>query len=238
MTTSQWGVDIDTPRECHLYEFEVRDPHTSYRTTTCGYIGESGRQPFDRLLEHLREKPWGDTIVGWRIIETHGRKRSVLAAEATAVQARRPLYNIDLNGGNPRRIPPWVQVRQRAARDRAKGLPTPTTGATRPAARPLPRAGATGAWSPAKRRPRRRAKALPRLGVWAAITAVAWGLAAGLLPVPPVAVGAPIAAGVAACMTYTAPTWRAGRGWRRRTCEGWGVLLGLVALALLGWTLA
>lgn len=102
-------------RDCALYRFWVRHPETGQRVL--GYIGETGRMPFQRLMEHVYQKPWADTIVGWEVDSvTYPNKQAVLAAELAAIQAERPLYNIEGNMGNPDRIPPWVAVAQRQAR--------------------------------------------------------------------------------------------------------------------------
>lgn len=113
-------------RDCALYRIYVLDPHTNYTTVTLGYIGETAREPFVRLMEHLfgaRGEPgksWADTIVGWEVdLRVFGSKAEVLAAEEAAVRAEQPLYNVEYNGDNPRRVPPWEQVEQRRARDAA-----------------------------------------------------------------------------------------------------------------------
>lgn len=109
--------------QCSLYRIIAWNPHDRLRSKWLGYLGETGRMPVERLLEHLRaDYPWGDTIVA---IEVDDRvwpdKAAVLAAEEAAVRAERPLYNDEYNRDNPLRISYEEQVRQRHARDRAAG---------------------------------------------------------------------------------------------------------------------
>ncbi|HLL65732.1 MAG TPA: hypothetical protein VK453_08280 [Micromonosporaceae bacterium] len=112
----------DDRRGCHVYRFLVRDPRSDYRTRALGYIGETARMPFDRLLEHVREQPWADTIVSWEVDDAvYSGKDAVLAAERAAVEAERPLYNHEWNLDNPDRIEIWKAREQRAARDAVGG---------------------------------------------------------------------------------------------------------------------
>lgn len=103
-------------RQCRLYRFYVTDPFTG--GTVLGYIGETGRQPFERLLEHLATQPWFDTVVRWEIDpQVYYGKKAVLDAETAAIRAERPLYNVVGNERNEKRIIPPVAIRQRRARD-------------------------------------------------------------------------------------------------------------------------
>lgn len=105
------------PRDCRVYRFICLDPHTSYTTRRVGYIGESIRMPFVRMLEHVYNQWWADTIVAWEVYdEVYPSKGSALAAEEAAVRAEMPLYNDEYNHGNPDRIPLWKQEQQ--ARER------------------------------------------------------------------------------------------------------------------------
>lgn len=240
--TVESGVDLDAPRECHLYEFEVRDPHDGYRTTTSGYVGESARQPLERLLEHVYEQPWADTIVGWRIIATYPCKRDVLAAEAAAIRDRGPLFNWEHNRRNPRQVPPREAVDQRHARDRAAGRPEwiPPRGRPYPArpARAASRAPMARRAAPAKQAPRAApARRLPvlrrnrwswRLGGWVALSLAMW-IVLLWLPLAPHLTVLPSAVGVAAAMVGTCWRWRGRAGWRKSTCEGWATVLWLIA---------
>lgn len=110
------GGPSSDPRDCALYRFWVRHPVTGLRAL--GYIGETARMPFVRLMEHIQEKPWADTIIGWEVDDrTFAGKDAVLQAERAAIHAEKPLYNIEENLGNGDRIPPWTAKEQRAARD-------------------------------------------------------------------------------------------------------------------------
>lgn len=109
-------------RDCHLYRFWVRHPVTGERVL--GYVGETVRMPFERLMEHVYSQPWADTIVAWEVDDiAYPGKRAVLAAEAVAIRREKPLYNVEHNTGNPRRIIPPDAIRQRRARDAQQGRP-------------------------------------------------------------------------------------------------------------------
>ncbi|QKW15406.1 hypothetical protein [Verrucosispora sp. NA02020] len=103
-------------RDCALYRFWVRHPETGERVL--GYVGETARLPFQRLMEHIYQQPWADTILAWEVDDTvYAGKAAVLAAEKATVEAEKPLYNVEWNRGNPDRIIPPVAQRQRNARD-------------------------------------------------------------------------------------------------------------------------
>lgn len=115
------GVDL---RDCRIYRFYGWDPRTNYTTKTLIYIGETAREPLERMLEHVYEKPWADTITSWEADDqVYAGKDAVLAAERAAVEAERPLYNYEWNRNNSRRVEIWRQEQQRWARDDAKGRP-------------------------------------------------------------------------------------------------------------------
>lgn len=108
-------------RECRLYRFYVTHPLTG--RVVLGYVGETGRQPFERLLEHLATQPWFDTVVRWEVDpQVYYGKKAVLAAERSTIGAERPLYNVAGNERNRDRVPPPVAIRQRRARDAARGV--------------------------------------------------------------------------------------------------------------------
>lgn len=121
--TAPLSQSVDT-RDCRLYRFYVWDPRTNYTTKTLGYIGETVRQPIARLLEHLNDQPWADTIVGWEVDDrVFAGKDAVLAAEADAIRRERPLFNYRENLDNPHRVEIRWAERQRWARDDADGRP-------------------------------------------------------------------------------------------------------------------
>jgi len=133
------GVDR---RDCALYRFWVRHPVTG--KTVLGYVGETVRLPFVRLMEHIYDQPWADTIVRWEVESTvYPGKAAVLAAEKAAIERERPLYNIEWNMANPLRVKPWEAVAQRQARE--PGWQPPGKGSRVP----RPRRAATAASAPA-----------------------------------------------------------------------------------------
>lgn len=158
---------------CHLYRFWVRHPATGQKAL--GYIGETARHPFTRLMEHIYSQPWADTIVGWDMDEyPYPDKSAVLAAERRAILAESPLYNVEHNGANPYRIPPPVAQEQAAARRAGRPQPVPRQrAATRPAARFTGRVATRPAWLPSKRTLRRvaRNRFAQATGAWLLVTA-------------------------------------------------------------------
>jgi hypothetical protein len=109
-------------RDCRLYRFWVIHPLTG--ETVLGYVGETVRQPFERLMEHVQDQPWIDTVVRWEIDDrVFTGKQAVLQAESAAIRAERPLYNVRGNESNPLRIPPPEAIRQRRARDLERRRP-------------------------------------------------------------------------------------------------------------------
>ncbi len=249
------GVDLDAARDCHLYRIYVWD-HDAYqrgqRVRRLGYIGESSRVPLTRLLEHLEDQPWGDLYCGHVVDETvYGCKRDVLAAEQAAVEAERPLYNIEFNLGSPLQVPKWTAVEQRHERDRRAGRrlwqpPRERRGNSRGWGRSAPRArmasrpaavpAAAAPSRPVRRSPRRE-RVVFRFWVWLALSANIWIVAALFVPLPAHATAGPSALVVGAAMTATAPGWRANsRGWRLKWCLFWAVVLAAAAAALLAWS--
>jgi hypothetical protein len=163
---------VNDQRDCRLYRFFVTDPRTNYTTKTLGYVGESVRLPFQRMMEHIYEQPWADTIVGWEVDATvYPGKAAVLAAEEAAIKAERPLYNVEHNRGNPRRVKPWDAERQAAERGRML-RPQPRT-TQRPQAR------ATSQRRPTKRAadpapPRWFGSVLAVSAVWVLLVVAFW----------------------------------------------------------------
>jgi hypothetical protein len=172
-------------QECRLYRFWGHHPRT--RRVVLLYIGETGRRPMTRLLEHVYDQPWSGDITAWQVDErVFAGKDSVLAAEREAIEAEWPLYNVEHNGGNPHRVVTRGPVR-----------------------RPVP--FRRPAWAPVRRGRRAR---MPRWPVWAglwlvlALTAGGWSVARGLTP----ADGAWVGVGVASVLLGTLQ----GRRVRRR----------------------
>lgn len=142
-------------RDCRLYRFRVYHPDdmglpAESRRVVIGYIGETVRQPLARLLEHLYDQPWADTIVGWDVDpRVFAGKKAVLRAESIAIYTKRPLYNVEQNTGNGDRIPPPLAIRQRRARDAVKqDAPRWVHPDDRVGERPARRAAARRRWRP------------------------------------------------------------------------------------------
>jgi len=188
------GVDR---RDCALYRFWVRHPVTG--KVVLGYVGETVRLPFVRLMEHIYDQPWADTIVRWEVESTvYPGKAAVLAAEKAAIERERPLYNIEHNMGNPLRVKPWEAVAHRQARE--PGWQPPVKGTRVPRQRRTTAAAAatvtTPAWAWAWEWTPQRIK----VAAWAAgwlLIAVVVGRHVASLPVPTDTDGLAYGAGVA-----------------------------------------
>lgn len=143
MTAQPSAPGVDR-RDCALYRFWVRHPVTGLRVL--GYIGETARLPFQRLMEHVYDQPWSDTIIGWEVDPiTYTGKPAVLAAEKAAIERERPLYNYEFNLSNPNRIEIWRARQQRQARE--PGWQPPVKGTRVPRPRPTPAAtSVAGGW--------------------------------------------------------------------------------------------
>jgi hypothetical protein len=113
-------------RDCRLYRFRVYHPDDmmlppGQRRVVIGYIGETAREPLARLLEHVYDQPWADTIVGWDLDpRVFAGKAAVLEAERFAIEVEMPLYNYEHNLANPRRVEIWRAKEQREFRDAAR----------------------------------------------------------------------------------------------------------------------
>ncbi|MGX6605682.1 hypothetical protein ACWKSP_26640 [Micromonosporaceae bacterium Da 78-11] len=140
-----------------------------------GYVGETVRIPFARLMEHMDIQPWIDTVTRWeRDPRVFAGKQAVLDAEAAAIRAEKPLYNVRGNETNRDRIIPPDAIRQRRARDAAANAarwvhPDDRT----PAAVRIPRVQAL--------KPRRRWKSWQKRlvgwpSVWLAQTIALWAV--------------------------------------------------------------
>ena len=161
-------------RDCHLYRFWVRHPLT--RVRVLGYVGETVRLPFERLMEHIYSQPWADTIIAWEVDDVvYPGKRAVLEAETFAIQTEMPLYNVRGNESNPARIPPPLAIRQRRARDAAKNGPRwvhpDDRGVDRPSRNVVPvrTTGVSQWWTPVT------IKVCLWSTVWVLLISVIWG---------------------------------------------------------------
>ena len=229
-------------RDCHVYRFYVRDPGTNYQSKVLGYVGETARLPFARLMEHIKDQPWADTIVGWEVDDAvYAGKEAVLAAERAAVERELPLYNYEFNLGNPHRIEIWKAKEQRAARDTAAGKKPWQAGergrayqapAPRPApVRRPPRAPQREAFRPPSLPPRwRRARnrAAAWVGAWLVVAGALWWMAGEFLPaaVGPFAIDDWALTVASAAVATLMPIWTMRRKRHRKAA--------VVAVAVLG----
>ncbi len=178
MTAQPSASGVDR-RDCALYRFWVRHPATG--RVVLGYVGETVRMPFVRLMEHIYDQPWADTIVRWEVDSTtYSGKAAVLAAEKAAIERERPLYNVEWNMGNPLRVKPWEAVAQRQAREPGWQPPVKKTRVPRQrrtataASAPTAAAGRVWEWTPER----------IRVAAWAAgwllvAVVVGWQAASG-----------------------------------------------------------
>jgi hypothetical protein len=71
------------------------------------YVGQTGREPLARLIEHLYEQAWAHEIARWEVDpQVWHSEADVLAAELAAIRAEKPLRNWVGNEGNPDRA--WM----------------------------------------------------------------------------------------------------------------------------------
>ena len=71
------------------------------------YVGETGRGWPQRMREHLRDKPWFNTIATIRL-QQFPTKADALAAELAAIQNEHPRHNIKHNGNGSTPDQPWT----------------------------------------------------------------------------------------------------------------------------------
>lgn len=177
-----------------------------------GYVGKSRQLIEVRLGQHLLVQPWSDVVVQIFVIaEGMWTDDELSAIEAGFIASLRPAFNIEGNEGNPDRIPPWVALEQRHARDRAAGRPLWVRPARTPRATPAP-VMASG-WH---RLRRRRVRWSPAMG-WAALwmtVALATAVWSVVGPGVPVTDGALV--GVVAGSLVTGFLYGRGRRKRRR----------------------
>lgn len=111
-----WG---SAPGAC--YRLRVRHPRSG--RVVNGYVGQTRRPVQVRIDEHLlgtataAPKVWADTVVGWDVLWSGRCTQGGLDwRERWFIVTRRPLYNVQWNTGNRRRIEPSRAARQRARR--------------------------------------------------------------------------------------------------------------------------
>lgn len=219
---------------CRLYWIYAYHPDNPGQLVLA-YVGETSRLDFTaRWAEHLGDftarcpgKPWADTVPtrdldeairnGWVVLggSIYESKNAVWEAEEEAIVRDRPLYNHEYNLGNPGRVEIWRQAEQRAARDRAAGVPVKKTWAWLNAEynrlyRDNDKAGVVW-W---RRIPRRWQTRAWWAAGWAVAVAALWALAGLYVPALP----AGRAGGLAACaVTFGVLRWKRPyrRGWER-----------------------
>ena len=98
----------------YLYLYRTRRP--SGFGQHIGYIGVTN-SPHYRDVQHRAYQPWSD-LIACRYVIPLGRVPRFLACflEALLIQLVLPVYNVQHNRGNPRRIKPWKARAQRDAR--------------------------------------------------------------------------------------------------------------------------
>lgn len=73
------------------------------------YIGQTGRMPLVRCIEHLIEQAWGGDVARWELDpQIFHSEAEVLAAEEAAIRAEKPLRNWIHNEGPHRQWQPKV----------------------------------------------------------------------------------------------------------------------------------
>lgn len=122
--TRRWGF---------VYLARTWHPTSRLNRISCGYVGQSIRRIGVRWDEHEHgywwggqwkpPQPWADTLVEWRIICQPKRRLGLTLdfLEWLHIQLRIPLYNVEMNRSNPRRIRPETARAQRAWRDERVG---------------------------------------------------------------------------------------------------------------------
>lgn len=94
-----------------------------------GYIGKTRQLLANRLFQHSQVQPWWDTSVGSETVWYSPRCTALRLwwEEVWRIVVFLPLYNIQWNRHNPRRIKPWTA----ALRGRSAASPTTPAPATR-----------------------------------------------------------------------------------------------------------
>lgn len=99
--------------------YGIRVIHPTTGQIALGYVGKTRQRLRTREGQHRDEQPWSDTIVGAAFVIAQGMwtEAQLDAVEQHHIRTLLPLYNIDHNLANPRRITPWDAVAQRQARE-------------------------------------------------------------------------------------------------------------------------
>lgn len=98
----------------YLYLYRTRRP--SGWGQHIGYVGVTN-SPLHRDVQHRAYQPWSDLIACRYVIPLGRVPRFVaLGLEALLIRLTLPVYNVQHNRGNLRRIKPWTARAQRDAR--------------------------------------------------------------------------------------------------------------------------
>jgi hypothetical protein len=91
-----------------------------FRRPALGYVGKTRQWVKARWRQHEASQPWADTVVEWRVIREWKDISGIALwwAEVWRIVLWLPLYNIQYNRLNPRRIRPWTAQRQARRRGR------------------------------------------------------------------------------------------------------------------------
>jgi hypothetical protein len=116
-----------------IYAYRTRKPHGFTRIpvigTHWGYAGRT-RNPKRRDAQHRYgyvwdgerkpAQPWSDLITSRRVIFRRKRRMEITThlLEMITIRVLFPVYNIQMNRTNPRRIKPWEAQAQRRYRNR------------------------------------------------------------------------------------------------------------------------
>jgi hypothetical protein len=199
----QRGATPPDERECRLYRFVGRDPWNRGIGDVLLYLGESAREPFVRMLEHIYEQEFAPLIRGWYVDKrAFASKAEVLIAEEHAIRTEQPIYNYEHNLDNPWRIDTRGQRRRAPKVYRAS--PAARWRPTRPAA---PRRRRSWRWL--------RSPAAFVVSVWLVLAGAGWWvtdhylrLAAGADAVTGAAAAGMLLAGAAGLRAKRRHRWR------------------------------
>lgn len=120
-----------------IYAYRTRKPGAVWGWPFLGrhwaYVGRTN-DGVRRHSEHLigggkwaaKAKPWADLEPKRYVLARRKRRREITThfLEWWWIHVLFPVYNVSMNAANPRRVKPWTQAEQRAARDagRVRGV--------------------------------------------------------------------------------------------------------------------
>lgn len=109
-------------RKCGCYVWRTRKPTAPIGLPFIGrhfaYVGKTSSR-WHRDAQHMERQPWSDldpkVYALWVPFPHWNWTRSFMERFYTAILL--PVYPVEFNGGNPRRIEPWQAKQHRAERD-------------------------------------------------------------------------------------------------------------------------